>query len=116
MSPTPGPWGCVYDGSSVWSVGEEDDPQGLRIAAVQRRGGLDTWEEAADNGRLIAAAPDLLAALRLILEELRSMQVSLDQEYSVPSDGPSEPSRAETAACAAIAKAEGADTLSGAKL
>ncbi len=67
MSHTPGPWRSVYDGSSDWSIGEDEDPQANRIAGVRRRGGLDTWQEAADNARLIAAAPELLDALKRIL-------------------------------------------------
>lgn len=65
---TLGPWGFVYDGFSAWSIGESDDPQWNSIAIVHRRGGLETWEEAADNARLIAAAPDLLHALKCLHE------------------------------------------------
>ncbi len=68
MSHTPGPWGHVYDGSSVWSVGRADDPQDARIAAVQKCShGEDGWHEASDNARLIAAAPEFYEAAVVML-------------------------------------------------
>ncbi len=68
MIHTPGPWRSVYDGSSEWSVGPDEDPQDLRIATVQKCSvGQDGWHEAAANAMLIAAAPDMLAALKELL-------------------------------------------------
>lgn len=60
---TPGPWGWVYDGSSTYSIGEDDDPQGTMIASVADR----RSERAMANCSLIAAAPELLAALKGLL-------------------------------------------------
>jgi hypothetical protein len=57
---TPGPWGWTYDGSSDYSIGTLADPQGdNRIAHVWDKND----ERARANVNLIAAAPDLLAAL-----------------------------------------------------
>jgi hypothetical protein len=90
MSHTPGPWRAVYDGSSVWSVGPTDDPQSERIAKVERRG---TWEEANSNAQLLAAGPDLLAALKDCCAALGGVKVNPD---SIPAS-----------VLDAIAKAEG---------
>lgn len=59
---TPGPWGYVYDGSSTWSVGPYDDPQVGSVLTVYDR----KDDRARANARLIAAAPDMLTALRAI--------------------------------------------------
>jgi hypothetical protein len=61
---TPGPWGYTYDGSSTWSIGPEADPQDGSVASIFDR----KDERARANARLIAAAPDLLAALKYLLE------------------------------------------------
>lgn len=66
---TPGPWGYCYDGSSDWSIGEASDPQGKFVANI--------WDKddvrAAANARLIAAAPDLLAALKDLREAVKTV-------------------------------------------
>jgi hypothetical protein len=62
MKHTPKPWGCCYDGSGTWSVGPEEDPQTFTIASVNRWRRDD--ETARADAYLIAAAPDLLEALR----------------------------------------------------
>lgn len=56
-----GPWGWVYDGSSTYSIGDADDPQGTMIASVRDRND----ERATVICNLLAAAPDLLAALTI---------------------------------------------------
>ncbi len=100
MSHTPAPWGYVYDGSSVWSVGREDDPQDARIAAVQKCShGEDGWHEAAWNAQLIAAAPDLLNALKMLLGDI--------QDYQRINNLGGEDNHSQVTARAAIAKAEG---------
>lgn len=60
MGHTPGPWGC--DGSEIYC-------ENLVIASVHRpktddEGGVMSNAEANANASLIAAAPELLAALR----------------------------------------------------
>ena len=87
---TPGPW--TMRSGSIW--GTSKDPDGEYICEPWGR----THAETEANGRLIAAAPELLAALQQLLDE---------QE-----DAPLERRRTEWAeACArarrAIAQAEG---------
>ena len=69
---TPGPWVChsgaVYkDGPNVWPKGEEN---GIPIAKMDREpdNGIIPVERDA-NARLIAAAPELLKALKWIIED-----------------------------------------------
>lgn len=59
---TPGPW--HHDRRDILTA------DGRCIAEVCS-GGADSLEEADANGRLIAAAPELLRVARLALEELR---------------------------------------------
>lgn len=58
------PWGWVYDGSSTYSIGAADDPQGTMIASLRDRNGA----RAVAHCNLIAAAPELLDALKYLLE------------------------------------------------
>jgi hypothetical protein len=87
---TPGPWFHKTDFGQVGSVETAD---GDVIAQAQSLGPLD-HERRNANARLIAAAPDLLAALKLVLEDAREFF-------------PTVSAQAITAAEAAIAKAEG---------
>lgn len=57
---TPAPWGYTYDGSGTYSIGPAADPQGAAIAVIYDHDD----ERAKANARLIAAAPEMLAALR----------------------------------------------------
>ena len=70
---TPGPWKATkeieYDSNHTPMVRIEND-LGLRFVKVY---GITTVE-AADNGRLIAAAPDLLKALEGMLEWARRVK------------------------------------------
>ena len=58
------PWGWCYDGSSTYSIGGIDDPQGELVASVRTRDG----DRGAQLCALIAAAPELLAAVELLLQ------------------------------------------------
>jgi hypothetical protein len=89
---TPGPWAWVYDGSSDYSIGEAEDPQAKAVAGVYAWG--RDYDTAEANCALIAAAPDLLAALKELVahSSCRAGDVPMWQ-----------------AAEAAIAKAEGRD-------
>lgn len=62
---TPGPWGYTYDGSSTWSIGPAADPQVDRVATIFGTRNNDAICRA--NARLMAAAPELLAALKALL-------------------------------------------------
>ena len=60
MTHTTGPWKAVA-GLSRWNVTTSNGPRTFNICAVS----TDRMEQA-ENARLLAAAPDLLAALRLM--------------------------------------------------
>src|SRR5690606_23383477 len=96
---TPGPWELGEDGVWLGSVYSED---GLRIALVYGEWDIDEprpREEGEANARLIAATPDLLAALQSFVA-------------AVEDDGEPMPGARWHAECvaarAAIAKAAGA--------
>jgi hypothetical protein len=80
MAHTPGPW--TADGSNVYAD---------NVVVAEANCALDGCD---DTARLIASAPDLLAALRALVEQ-----------YGDPKYMPDAPGWAE--ARAAIAKAEG---------
>lgn len=72
--PTPGPWTChVLNSDDTVAVVRAGT---LQIAAIGYAPGFA--EEA--NARLIAAAPDLLAALKAVLEELEGREDVRDGE------------------------------------
>lgn len=92
---TPGPWAATfYDEGSDDSVAEISARSGTMQICEQVRFG----EEDKANFRLIAAAPELLAALKLCAEFIESLPYE-------PSLAPS--TKAQDAARDAIAKAEG---------
>ena len=76
MTHTPGPWELDSAGWPLLINGpmNEDDDAGTVVCAIDclehmRRGYHYNEDEAAANARLIAAAPDLLAALKEIAAE-----------------------------------------------
>ena len=90
---TPGPW--VWD-STVWDYDPKQDAPWLVTEVSGERvlhGEIQCSSEA--NARLIAAAPDLLAALQRLMGETTTMQDAMD---------------AANQARAAIAKATGEAT------
>ena len=98
---TPGPWVChsgmVYkDGPNVWPKGNEN---GIPIARMDREPDNGTFPVERDaNARLIAAAPELLEALKEYDEAVRN-KIGIIPEL-----------RASYAkVVAALAKAEGRD-------
>ena len=67
---TPGPW--LHDPNNCWQVSAGEHVVVASIEAGDELTGAGDgpgWQEALANARLIAAAPDLLAALRLIVAE-----------------------------------------------
>ena len=87
---TPGPWFAQYDDNGFYEIGSE--ASSLRLAFTYGEGETD---EA--NARLIAAAPELLAALKLyVLQD----EFATDYGYGVGGE-------AKKTAEAAIAKATG---------
>jgi len=66
---TPGPWKLTHlDGKwSVWGLGSVVAQTQTTLPMIDTRNGAPTNEETAEaNARLIASAPDLLAALKAI--------------------------------------------------
>ena len=97
---TPGPWKA--EGFGVWSC----TPEGNRrvcVAEYDKGDGpykIKGEKEAVSNARLIAAAPDMLAALQLALRYLEHPDVQA-MPFALPASVPAGRVRA------AIAKAEG---------
>ena len=97
---TPGPWivpdrqdlGRPLPGTSIFK--EQDDGGPPKFIASIDLHGVVLGEEEFANARLIAAAPDMLAALEAVAEELKYGRIE-------PSDS------VHRSVCAAIAKAEG---------
>ena len=93
---TPGPWYYVggSDKRAAPYIRKEGDmvPGTMAIASVTGRGGVS---ESAANARLIAAAPELLAALKQLTGEVTDLERNRVRESAVD------------AARAAIARAEG---------
>lgn len=103
---TPGPWTAKFGPGAGGGYQGVDGPKGERVALCDEdtRMGVFTREA---NARLIAAAPDLLEALRSLLS------ASADAIRYVPADGSEERDLCDAAgdamifARAAIARAEG---------
>ena len=96
MPHTPGPWIFSEDhyGLGIYMV-EADGGCGPQVAQVLTENlETETCDQARDDARLIAAAPDLLAACKAILKE-EGMEKQM--------------ARAVMLASEAIAKAEGGD-------
>ncbi len=66
---TPGPWGWCYDGSSDWSVGPKDDPQGRQIASCWRSRGIGN----PDAEFIAAFNPAVVSKLLAIVEAADSL-------------------------------------------
>jgi len=73
---TPGPWGFTGEpnGYNVWQTARECGAHPQKIASIT---GRHPVEEEEANTRLIAAAPDLLGALRALLREHEEMNSEL---------------------------------------
>jgi len=101
MKHTPGPWKAdnhiIGDGWRVFVPRHDEADQHDAIADVE------TWQsdtETEANARLIAAAPDLLDALKNVLDELhKHHKMNVKKDYSLMV--------ADSVARKAIAKAEG---------
>jgi hypothetical protein len=66
-SHTPGPWRMVEEGGVAYVLNHGDRaPQG--IISITLKGAGMNYSEAFANARLIAAAPDMLEVLKLVLQ------------------------------------------------
>lgn len=92
MAATPGPWG-LSRAIEVWVMAGP-----LHVATIPRAGDGD-WSEA--NARLIAAAPDLLEALRDAADEIEHLRKYANNNGAMIDDERCDYARA------AIAKATG---------
>lgn len=98
---TPGPW-TAYDNAAYGTAIMAGSATGQYVASVQKYVGL-SLETYQANARLIAAAPDMLEALKLydaVMTEAWGEFDALPDEYSARR-------RCWTAIRAAIAQAEG---------
>lgn len=89
---TPGPW--IFDGDYIWSEPAKcyvADPQTEDMLIGQACAKQDIYKQIQANARLIAAAPDLLDALQVLLN------ATMHKNHPAESD----------MAIAAIAKAKG---------
>lgn len=101
MTHTPGPWSCDYGdfaaycetGAEVCEVTKGNHDDGTKIPD----------DEMEANLRLVAAAPELLAALRAAKDQL----ISLYEQLYPDDESDNETTAAIDEALAAIAKAEG---------
>ena len=64
---TPGPWYVQDDHGKRWIETEGNDDTIAEVHRRKRKGSVYSCEEAGANAGLIAAAPDLLAALQGLL-------------------------------------------------
>jgi hypothetical protein len=73
---TPGPWyvgSGTYEGRNIYSVASVTDDEGFTyqpIVATAEDDGIDCWDA---NARLIAAAPELLEALKWYESKAKQM-------------------------------------------
>ena len=73
---TPGPWyvgSGTYEGRNIYSVASVTDGEGFTyqpIVATAEDDGIDCWDA---NARLIAAAPELLEALKWYESKAKQM-------------------------------------------
>ena len=95
---TPGPW--VYHSGMVWKDDGSED--GIPIARMDRETPQTVPVERDANARLIAAAPEMLKALRLCECELSTYRILAEQ-----SNNPQAWEDAIRAARAAMVKATG---------
>lgn len=112
---TPGPWQSDIEGDGPNYV---LDKQGCCIAIMPQRntgycshGKTSPWEEACKNARLIAAAPELLAALQAMVWLSNAQETYRKAGVASPScwhnDDQTRRTQALTLAAQAISKAQG---------
>jgi hypothetical protein len=108
MPHTPGPWEARifhgFDGFGIFAKDREHSLANSNLYEHTAYVGTFGEEETGANARLIAAAPDMLAALNAIFDGFADGSIHFTKKRQSESD-PHHP--ANTLMCAAIAKAEG---------
>lgn len=100
---TPGPWEYTENLDALYSMISSGNSVVAGIPCLLD-GEMDELPTIRANARLIAAAPDLLAALKAFDEGLKDGSI----KWAKPRRADSDPyHRANTLMCAAIARAEG---------
>lgn len=111
MKHTPGPWRIDYDENAsphIW-IDAETEFGVAKIESCDHGDGKETLnQEDWDNARLIAAAPELLAALKLAQVAILSLSRRIDIQNASGADiaALDQAERADLSATAAIARAE----------
>jgi hypothetical protein len=104
--PTPGPWTMTEQGSPSAYVEDSETSIGI-VSPTGRVAAVEGWDNALDNARLIAAAPDLLAALEGLLSEAEGMDSQIHGEWGTGVWPGGDDVKEIVDARAAIAKAKG---------
>lgn len=74
MSHTPGPWHVAYEDENRQSVVKGEH---IEIAACRHRSAEEIEKEMHHNARLIAAAPELLEALKILVAGIDAKRLNL---------------------------------------
>ena len=61
---TPTPWGYTYDGSSDWSIGQAEDPQGMYVCNIWDRNDARAQSNAAFIVKAVNAYQPMVDALK----------------------------------------------------
>jgi hypothetical protein len=80
---TPGPWTSEFQGNSTWDILCSSDiltheRRSEIVAIIEDRFGDNPRNEHKANARLIAAAPDLLAACKALVEAMHRYEMDVD--------------------------------------
>jgi hypothetical protein len=82
MPHTPGPWAIEYDRGVPRTIRQQvDSDVGVSLIA---RWDLTHLEEMTANAKLIAAAPDLLAALQLVMSRVEELVKEMEAVHESP--------------------------------
>ena len=71
MTHTPGPWSCDYGDSAIYC--DRGGEVCVMVRGVDDDGRIIGYDEIVANLHLIAAAPELLAALKLLVSEAQAI-------------------------------------------
>ena len=87
MTPKPAahtttPWGFTYDGSSDWSIGQAEDPQGMVVCNIWDRNDDRARANAAFIVRAVNVHEKLLANLKWLHETCKCHEQGTENECS----------------------------------